>query len=205
MKTPHIILVAGPSGSGKSTLAQGLAVQLKAEGHACEVIELDNYYRDLSHITEEARNRQNFDQPDAWEKERLISDARSFKSVKAIEMPIYDFSTHLRTPETKTVLPADYIIMEGLFALCYDELNAIADLKIYVGLEDSIALVRRIERDTRERGRSRRSIIAQYETTVQPANEKYIRPSASNADVQVHGTLSLVEQLRAIEDLIRPG
>ncbi|MEM1221797.1 MAG: uridine kinase [Verrucomicrobiota bacterium] len=204
MKTPYIILIAGPSGSGKSTFAQGLASHLDAKGHSCEVIALDNYYRDLSHMTEEERNRHDFDQPDAWERERLIADAEKLRMGRPIEMPIYDFNSHLRTAKTATIQTNDYIIMEGLFALCYPELNTIADLKIYIELEDSFALARRIERDTRERGRSRECIIAQYATTVRPANQKHIHPSASNADVHLHGTHPLADQLREIRGLIYP-
>ncbi len=198
MNTSKIILVAGPSASGKSTFANGLAERLKAQGNTCAVIALDNYYRDLSHMTPEARTQHDFDQPEAWEKERILSDTKALKTGKCIQIPIYDFNTHLRTQRSVTVEPNDFIILEGLFTLCYPELNSLADLKIFIDLSNEIALDRRIQRDTRERGRSRDSVIEQYIATVQPANHKYITPSASHADIRISGVKLLSEQIELV-------
>ena len=198
MSPPSIILIAGPSGSGKSTFAKGLAIHLESIGKSTTVIALDNYYRDLRHLTPAQRKQHNFDEPNAWEHERILRDARKLKAGETVDIPVYDFSTHLRSERTTQIQPTDAIILEGLFALCYPELNALANLKIYVELEDAIALERRISRDTAERGRSRESVIEQYQTTVQPANARYIHPSAKHATLTVQGTAALAQQIESL-------
>ncbi len=197
MSKSRLILVAGPSGSGKSTFAKGLARRLKASGESATVIALDNYYRDLSDMTKKERDEVNFDEPSAWEHERILRDAARLKKGKPVKIPVYDFSTHLRQDQTIRIEPTDTVIMEGLFALCHPKLNELADFRIYVALDDATALERRILRDTKERGRSSESVILQYRETVQPANTLYIHPSAVEADIQISGTATLEEQIKA--------
>ena len=198
MNKPYIILIAGPSTSGKSTLAKNLAKHILAAGHSEVVVALDNYYRDLSHLSPEQREKHNFDCPDAWEHERVLRDVQMLKEGQPIEMPIYDFHTHLRSPQTYRLEPADYMIFEGLFALCYEELCKLVDLKIYITVDDSTAIERRILRDMAERGRTRDSIIEQFCSTVQPANEEYIRPSKATADIIIQGSDSQEMKLNAV-------
>ena len=198
MNKPYIILIAGPSTSGKSTLAKNLAKHILAAGQSEVVVALDNYYRDLSHLSPEQREKHNFDCPDAWEHERVLRDVQMLKEGQPIEMPIYDFHTHLRSPQTYRLEPADYMIFEGLFALCYEELCKLVDLKIYITVDDSTAIERRILRDMAERGRTRDSIIEQFCSTVQPANEEYIRPSKATADIIIPGNDSQEMKLNAV-------
>ena len=176
---PTIIAIAGPSGSGKSTLAHGLSAQLGAD--QCQCIALDNYYRDLRHLSPAERAQRNFDHPEAWESELLIAQITALKQGHPIALPQYDFTAHARTEHTQQLSPTPYIILEGLFALCYPALNQIIDLPIFVDIDDATALERRIQRDVIARGRTRESVIAQFQTTVQPATQKHIRPSASTA------------------------
>ena len=198
MNKPYIILIAGPSTSGKSTLAKNLAKNILAAGHSEIVVALDNYYRDLNHLSLEQREKYNFDCPDAWEHERVLRDVRMLKKGQPVEMPTYDFHTHLRSPKTYRLEPADYMIFEGLFALCYEELCKLVDLKIYITLDDSTALERRILRDTAERGRTRDSVIEQFCSAVQPANEEHIRPSKAAADLIIQGNNSQAMKLNAV-------
>ena len=198
MTSPYILLITGPSASGKSTLAKNLGNYIAGKGRSQVVFALDNYYRDLSHLSEGQRAQYNFDRPEAWEYERILRDVRMLKNGQPVEMPIYDFHTHMRSSKKQWLHPSDYMIFEGLFALCYEELRALANLKVYVDLEDSIALQRRIQRDTAERGRTRDSVIEQFRSTVQPANEAYIHPSKSTADVIILGKTSQETQLGAI-------
>ena len=120
------------------------------------------------------------------------------KKGQSAEMPVYDFHTHLRSATTYRLEPSDYMIFEGIFALCYEELSTLADLKIYITLDDATALERRILRDTAERGRTRDSVIEQFCSTVQPANEEYIRPSKAVADILLQGNTSREMQLNAV-------
>lgn len=205
MRDIKLILIAGPSGSGKSTFAQGLSHFLTEKGKTNAVISLDNYYRDLSHLSETERASSNFDQPNAWELERIIQDAQAIKTGQAVDIPHYDFATHSRTSETTRIKPKDFVLFEGLFALCVPELNEIADIRIFVELDDDIALKRRIKRDTQERGRSRESVITQYQSTVLPANQTYIRPSAANAHIKIAGIDPLELQLSRIKHLLEKG
>jgi uridine kinase len=196
-----LILVAGPSSSGKSTLAKALYHKLGAS--QTRLLSLDHYYCDLRHLSPASRALRNFDVPAAWESDRLISEMRQLVQGQAIEMPQYDFNTHLRTDATQRVEPAQYIIAEGLFALSYPELNAIAAVKIFVDLDDDIALERRLERDIRERGRSIECITRQFNETVRPANQAHIRPSAMNAQLVLDGNQSIAEQMEAIRQHLK--
>jgi uridine kinase len=175
MKPARLILIAGPSCSGKSTLASSLTQQLSH--HRAVQLSLDNYYRDLSHLPAIERAQQNFDHPEAWEHERILNDLAQLKARASINMPIYDFHSHSRSPDTHHITGANYIIAEGIFALCYQALNSLADYRIFVDLDDATALQRRIERDHLARGRSKASITQQFNTHVVPATHSHIKPS----------------------------
>jgi uridine kinase len=192
-----LILLAGPSSSGKSTLAQALYQQLGAD--CTRLLTLDHYYRDLRHLSPAERALRDFDDPKAWESERLLKEMQQLTEGHSIHMPQYDFNTHLRIDQTQVIEPAPYMIAEGLFALCYTELNAIAALRIFVDVDDRIALERRLERDTSERGRSPECITRQFNETVRPANKKHIRPSSRHAHVVLNGSQPIQSQLRIIK------
>ena len=197
-----LILVAGPSSSGKSTLAKALYRQFGA--HHARLLSLDNYYRDLRHLSPEERALRNFDEPNAWESARLITEMQQLTKGQCIHMPQYDFNTHLRVDQTQMVEPAAFIIAEGLFALSYPALNRLAFLRIFVDLHDEIALQRRLERDIRERGRSPECITRQFNETVRPANQTHIRPSASNAHIALDGNQMVKNNLQLIENYLNP-
>ena len=198
---PKIIAVAGPSCSGKSCVAQGLVAEL-GESH-CQSIALDHYYRDLRHLSEAEREQQDFDCPDAWESELLVKHVAQLKRGEPVVMPQYDFTAHLRSEATATITPAPFIIMEGLFALCYATLLPLIDLGIFIGIEDETALARRVQRDVQERGRTMESVVTQFRTTVQPAVDRFIRPSAAAAALHFDGTADLASCIASIAARIR--
>lgn len=193
---PCLILIAGPSGCGKSTLAQALSQALGSD--RSQLLALDHYYRDLQQLTAAQRAQHNFDEPKAWQWERLQQDLRQLCLGQAIDRPEYDFQTHLRKKNAVRVDPSAYIIAEGLFALCDPSVNALAQLRIFVDIEDEPALQRRLQRDTRERGRSHSSVVEQYERCVRPANRLYIHPSRSAANCLLQGSTPTAEQLANI-------
>ena len=179
----YLIGIAGPSGAGKSFLAKHLKSVLKAE-----VLSLDRYYRDLSHLPLEQRARINFDAPEALEHELLIAQVAQLRIRETVQLPVYDFTTHTRVAETQTLPPSEIIIVEGLFTLHWPGLRELLCTKVYVDLHDELCLERRKARDIRERGRTAESVLEQYETTVAPMAKRYVRPTIAHADVVVSGT-----------------
>lgn len=193
---PVVMGIAGASGSGKTTLAAELA-RLLGGIH----FPLDNYYRDLKHLPHEERAGQNFDDPALIESELLAEHVAVLARGEAIERPLYDFSTHTRVPgRTETIRPGPFLLVEGLFALYYPALLPLYQLRVYVETPDEICFERRMKRDMDERGRTEESVRRQYAATVRPSSERFVRPSATNADLSVDGTEALdwkVEQVLA--------
>lgn len=179
----YLIGIAGPSGSGKSFLAQHLKGVLDAE-----VLELDRYYRDLSHLPLEQRARMNFDAPEALEHELLIEQLARLRNREAVQLPVYDFTTHTRSGKTEMLQPSKVVIVEGLFTLHWPRLRELLGTKVYVDLEGKVCLARRKLRDVRERGRTEQSVVEQFETTVAPMARRYVHPTMAHADVVVIGT-----------------
>jgi uridine kinase len=193
---PVVLGIAGASGSGKTTLAMELARELEGLHFP-----LDNYYRDLSHLPMEERARQNFDHPDLIESELLAADVAALAKGRPVERPRYDFSTYIRIAgKTDTVRAGAFVLVEGLFALCYPALLPLYQLRVYVDTPDELCFDRRLKRDMEERGRTAESVRRQYEQTVRPASERYVRPSAVHADLNLDGAAALdwkVEQVLA--------
>ncbi len=180
---PVVLGIAGCSGSGKTTLAAELARTLGGIH-----FHLDNYYRDLSHLPYSERIRQNFDDPAMIESPLLAAQVAALARGEAIERPLYDFSTHTRIPgQTETVRADAFLVVEGLFALYYQELAPLYQLRVYVDTPDELCFERRLKRDIEQRGRTPESVRQQYEATVRPSSVAYVRPSATNADLVVDG------------------
>lgn len=175
-----VVGIAGGTGSGKTTLANKLMETFS--GHAI-LINQDSYYRDLSHMTQAERKKQNFDHPAAIDFELLKTHLSLLKNGQSIQVPTYDFHTDTRTGDFVTVEPADIIILEGILIFAVAEIRDLCDLKIFVETDDDIRLLRRIERDMRERGRDLKSIHDQYMATVKPMHDAYVEPSKQYADL----------------------
>jgi uridine kinase len=195
---PVVLGIAGCSGSGKTTLALALARTLGANAppaesspaiHAAALhFPIDHYYRDLSHLPFEERMQQNFDNPAMIEVPLLAAQVSALARGLAIERPLYDFSAHARIPgRSETIGPASVVIVEGLFALHYAELQPLYHLRIYVDALDEFCFERRLRRDMIERGRTEDSVRRQWAATVQPAANQIIKPSAVNADLILNG------------------
>jgi uridine kinase len=191
---PLILGIAGCSGSGKTTLARELTQQLSAT-----LLPLDFYYICLSHLPPDERALQNFDHPDSLEHTLLVQHVADLAEGRAIDRPIYDFTTHTRVRDrTETVASAPVLIVEGILALHYPTLRSLFDFSIYVNAPNQICLNRRIYRDMRERGRTEESVRAQFEATAKPMADLYVIPSAQHASITVQGTEALdwsVEQV----------
>lgn len=182
---PAAIAIAGCSGSGKTTLAAELASQLDAT-----LFPLDLYYRDLSQFPLDSRHKQNFDHPDSLESELIIEHVRKLANGEPIQRPVYDFKTHSRTDRFDPITPASVVIVEGILALHYPELQPLYTISIYVEAPHEVCLLRRIARDVRERGRTEESVREQFWATAHPMAVEYVLPSAARATLIVNGTES---------------
>ena len=184
---PTILGVGGCSGSGKTTLARELATQLNAT-----LFPLDFYYRDLGHLSMEERNSYNFDHPDSLEHDLIVAHVQALRASQSIDRPTYDFSRHARVSGvTEHIEPQSFIIVEGILALHYAELMPLYDYTVYVDAPHDVCLMRRIHRDTRERGRTEESVREQFETFAQPMADEFVLPSRTCADLAVSGTEAL--------------
>jgi len=176
-----VIGVAGGTGSGKTTVAEKILERVGAERIA--YIQHDSYYRDLRHLPPEARAQVNFDHPDALETDLLVEHLRQLRQGKAVEVPVYDFTTHTRTDRTRLVEPRRVILVEGILIFVDRALRDMMDIKIYVDTDSDIRFIRRLRRDIAERGRTLDSVVHQYLTTVRPMHLEFVEPSKRYADV----------------------
>lgn len=175
-----VVGVAGGSASGKTTIVKKLE---NFFGNDIAVLSHDNYYKAHDEMPFEERCRLNYDHPDSFESERLAEDVRRLIKGHAINIPVYDYCNHNRSAETVTVEPKQVIIIEGFLVLENRELRDLMDIKVYVDTDADERLMRRIQRDMVERGRSIESIIKQYSETVKPMHEEFVEPSKKYADI----------------------
>ena len=178
--SPFVIGVAGGTGSGKTTLATKLK---QAIANDAVILCHDFYYRANTDIPYEERVKLNYDHPNAFDTDLLISDVKKLKNNQAIDHPKYSFVTHTRTEETVHVEPTPVIIVEGILIFENKELLDLMDIKVFVDTDADIRLIRRLTRDVKERGRSLDSVINQYMSTVKPMHEQFVEPSKKYADV----------------------
>lgn len=174
--------ICGASGSGKSTLADSLAAAL---GDRCLVLQQDCYYKDHSHLPFEERCLLNYDEPSIFDHDALLQDVTDLMNGKAITRKGYDYANHRRADTEEIITPPDVLILEGIHCFHDQRLLDLMYLKLYMNVDADICLLRRIERDINERGRSIDSISNQYRSTVRPMFEQYIRNYVNLADVIV--------------------
>ena len=182
---PFVFGVAGGTASGKTTVARIILDQVGARHIA--YLPHDAYSRDLSHLPPEERALQNFDHPDALESDLLARHVRELREGRSIPLPVYDFATYVRKPETIPVEPAPVILVDGILIFAEPELRALMDIKVFVDTDADVRLIRRIERDTRERGRTLSGTIRQYLDSVRPMDLEFVQPSRRYADVILPG------------------
>ncbi|MEJ2212060.1 MAG: uridine kinase [Anaerolineae bacterium] len=178
---PVVIGVAGGTGSGKTTVAHEI---LKRAGTSqISLIQHDAYYKDLGNLPLAQRVMQNFDHPDALDNQLLIAHLEELKAGRAVEIPVYDFTTHTRTAETRRVEAHRVLLLEGILIFVDPALRRLMDVKIFVDTDADIRFIRRLERDIAERGRTMQSVIRQYLGTVRPMHQEFVEPSKRYADV----------------------
>jgi uridine kinase len=178
---PITIGVAGGTGSGKTTVARAILDRVGAQRIAH--LEQDAYYRDLDHLPLAERRRFNFDHPDAIETELFVDHLARLQEGEAVDVPDYDFADYTRTGRTHPLAPRPVILVEGILILAERTVRERLDIKVFVDADADLRFIRRLMRDTVERGRSQQSVIDQYLSTVRPMHLEFVEPSKRYADI----------------------
>jgi uridine kinase len=176
--------ICGGSASGKSTFTNQIKEYLGLS--KCTMLSLDNYYIDFTNEESKVASV-NYDQPDSLETDLFASHIVSLKMGKAVDCPIYDFTSHKRLSGLRRIIPLEYLIVEGLFLFNIPGLSDLFNLKIFIDTPSEVRLQRRIRRDSLERGRNKHSIIDQFNEQVQPMHEKYVEPNKTLSDIVLNG------------------
>jgi len=193
---PYIIGIAGGTASGKTTMAKTIIGKIGPNRVA--YINYDCYYKDLGHLTLDERFKTNFDHPESLDTDLLIEHLKKIRDGQSIEVPTYDFKTCMRLNKTIHVDPLDVVIVDGILALADERLREIYDLKIFVELNADERILRRLERDVKDRGRTIESVVNQYRDTVRPMHDLFVEPSRQYADIVVPGEASKSAALEAV-------
>ena len=178
---PLIIGIAGGTGSGKTTVARKIAEALPESSVA--FLDMDGYYRNFDHLPLDERRRINWDHPEAFDLDLFASQLEQLGRGEPIEKPVYDFATHLRSPRTERITPADVVVVDGILLFVDERVRALFDVKVFVDADADIRLVRRIQRDMAERKRPLEEILQQYLTTVRPMHQQFVEPGKRYADI----------------------
>ena len=181
MEKVTIIGIAGGTGSGKTTVVSKIVEALPPDHVA--VVPLDSYYNDTTEMTEEERKNINFDHPDAFDWKLLTEQIQALRQGKSIEQPTYSYLISNRLPETVHVEPCEVIIIEGIMALWKKQMRDLMDLKIFVDADPDERLIRVIQRDTVERGRTTQMVLDRYRDVLKPMHEEFIEPTKRYADL----------------------
>lgn len=192
-----LILIAGGSAAGKSLIGQ-LIAQRYADYNIL-VLSHDNYYKDLSLLSPEKLEKYNFDHPESIDSHLLISHIKELINGGIVEIPRYDFIAHRRFQGTALEKAPDIVILEGIFALYYEELLRLSSLSIFVDTDPDIRLARRMKRDIISRGFTVESVLDRYLEIVKPMHDTFIEPTKKNADIIIPGEKSFDKILKMLD------
>ncbi len=181
MKKVIVIGIAGGSASGKTSIANKLRIGF--EGASVQIIKMDDYYNDLSHLELEQRYQVNYDHPLAFDIDLLVAHIRSLSQRQTVLKPLYDFVLHNRMEETELINPTDVLIIEGLFCLEEPKIRDLLDIKVFVDTPADIRFIRRLNRDVKKRGRTLDQVVNQYTNTVRVMHDLFVEPSKRYADI----------------------
>jgi uridine kinase len=204
-KTPLVIGIAGGSGSGKTTVANVVLQRVGSDRIA--YLPHDAYYRDLKHLPPVQRAEVNFDHPNSLESDLMREHILKLKNWQAIDLPVYDFTTHSRTDRTVRIEPQHVVMVEGILIFADQSLRELFDIKLFVDTDPDLRFIRRLQRDIAERGRTMEGVVQQYLRTVRPMHLEFVEPSKRYADVIIpEGGLNAVAMemvIARIESLLR--
>ena len=199
MKEALLIGIGGGTGSGKTYFSRELKEAFSKENAL--LINQDSYYNDQKDIPFEVRERVNYDHPDAFDHSRLLSDLNRLKKMQEVAVPIYDYKTHLRTG-TNTVKPSCVVIVEGILALHYSDINNLFDYRAYISTPEQIRMERRIARDTKKRGRTEKSVIDQFNRSVKKMHNTYVAKTKKYSDIIIEDQTDKTRAIKEIQNLL---
>lgn len=176
-----IIGIAGGTGSGKTTVVNQITEKLSTLDVG--VISQDSYYNDLSHLTMEERRKVNFDHPSSIDFKLLEEHLNKLKEGKSIEQPHYSFVEHNRTGTYTKIVPTKVLIVEGILIMTDPKLRSLYDIKIFVHADSDERLIRRLKRDTTERGRDAEEVLSWYQKNLKPMHDEFIEPTKEFVDI----------------------
>ena len=184
--------IAGGTGSGKTTITRKI---MREFGDDVAVMYHDNYYKAHNDMTYEQRAKLNYDHPNAFDTDMMLSHLRALRRGETVRCPVYDYTVHNRSSKTITVKPSRVLVVEGILIFSDRRLCDELDIKLFVDTDADVRILRRIVRDVRDRGRSLDSVVNQYLTTVKPMHEQFVEPSKRNADIIIpeggHNTVAM--------------
>jgi len=200
---PVVIGVAGGTGAGKSTIVTAIVAAIGDQD--VTVIQHDWYYRDRSHVAAAERARLNYDHPDALDTALLVEHLAALRRGEGVDAPTYDFTRHCRAAGTRRIEPRAVLIVDGILVLAEPEVREALDIRVFVDTDADLRLIRRIQRDIAERGRTLDGVLDQYQATTRPMHLEFVEPSKRYAHVIIPeggenqvGIEMLVAQVRAL-------
>jgi uridine kinase len=202
---PILIGIAGGSGSGKTLVAKTVVRDLGSE--KVVIIDQDSYYRDLEQVPLADRDLRNFDHPDAFDTDLLRTHLQDLREGRSVAQPIYDYTRHARTRETRAVGEHEVIVLEGILIFFDPGLRSLMDIKVFIDADADVRFIRRLQRDIHERGRSPDSVIRQYQESVRPMHLQFVEPTKRYADIIIpeggHNSVAIDLLKVKIKDLLR--
>ncbi len=194
--------ICGGSGAGKSTLAGTVVEVLEGRDVGVIVLPFDDYYRDHGHLGIAERALVNYDHPDSLDLAQFAADLGDLAGAISVDVPVYDFATHRRRPESRRLSPQPVVLTEGILLLATPEVRRLLDVAVFVEAPEDVRRERRIIRDVAERGRTPESVRSQFAATVAPMYERFVAPFAGGVDRTIDGTGDLTRQATDLADLL---
>lgn len=196
-----LVGIAGGTGSGKTSFAQKIQDRVGAD--LCLNLNQDSYYKDGSSLDPAAQAAINYDHPDAFDTPLLVQDLRDLKAGRPVPHLTYDHATYSRKVLPDPLTPRPVIILEGILVLVEEPLRRLMDIKLFIDTDSDVRILRRLQRDLKERGRSFESVKKQYLESVRPMHLEFVEPSKRYADLIIPEGAENAVALEAVVARIR--